>query len=57
MSDWNVSVDNELLDVRDVDTRQVLEEIRDLLQLILERLPEQNIPVLPAPTEIDTPEA
>lgn len=54
MSDWNVSVDNEVLDVQDVDNYRLLQEIRDLLQLILERLPSANIPVLPAPIDKDT---
>lgn len=39
MSDWVVSVENDELSVYDTSANSTLEEIRDLLKLILERLP------------------
>lgn len=42
MSDWNVYVDNDEVSVYDTSNHATLEEIRDLLKLILERLPPTN---------------
>lgn len=56
MSDWNVRVDNQVCVELDSESHAILVEIRDLLQLILHRLPSQNISVLPVPVDEDTRE-
>lgn len=55
MSDWYVFVDNEVLDVRDLENHQLLEEIRDLLRMILQRLPSANVPVFPDGKPVKSP--